>query len=61
MGAEVVKLEDADVAGALVRFAAEQGRDAADRRADAADRWWHRLRRGSVVDQLVNKSAVSTC
>ena len=36
MGAEVVKLEGADVAATLVRFAAERGVDARHRRGDAA-------------------------
>lgn len=53
MGAEVVKLEGADVAAAIVRFARERqaslvivGRS---RRG-----WWERARRGSVIDRLLN-------
>ncbi len=52
MGAMVMKLEDADVAGALRRFAREHGVAlvilGASRRT-----WWHRLRRRSVVDAMI--------
>jgi two-component system sensor histidine kinase KdpD len=52
MGAMVMKLEDADVAGALRRFAREHGVAlvilGASRRT-----WWHRLSRRSVVDAMI--------
>jgi two-component system, OmpR family, sensor histidine kinase KdpD len=52
LGAEVVKLEGEDVAATLVRFAAERGVTLAivgeTRRSG-----WHRLRRGSIVDRLM--------
>ncbi len=53
MGAMVVKLEDPDVPAALKRFAREQGIAllilGASRRT-----WWQRVRRGSVVDAMIN-------
>lgn len=53
MGAEIVKLTGRDVAQALLRFAAEHGVTVLivgqSRRG-----FWHRLRRGSVVDALIN-------
>lgn len=55
MGAEVVKLEGEDVSERLCRFAAERGATlliiGQSRRS-----LWHRLRRGSVVDRLVNNA-----
>ena len=56
LGAEVVKLQGADVADSLVRFAHERGVTLAlvgqSRRAR-----WHRLRYGSVVKRLIDNSA----
>ena len=53
MGAEVVKLEAEDVAGALCRFAREKGVTliilGQPRRS-----WWRRATRGSLVDRLIN-------
>jgi two-component system sensor histidine kinase KdpD len=53
MGAMVVKLEDADVAAALRKFAREQGVAllilGSSRRS-----WWERFLRTSVVDAMVN-------
>jgi two-component system sensor histidine kinase KdpD len=55
MGAEVVKLEGDDVAETICRFARARGVSlllvGQSRRS-----WWHRLRRGSVVDRLVNNA-----
>ena len=55
MGAEVVKLVDADVPGALSRFARERGVTVIivgqSRRS-----WWQRLRSGSVLDRLVDNA-----
>ncbi len=55
LGAEVVKLTDTDVAGALCRFAKEKGVTLAlvgqSRRS-----LWHRLRRGSVIDRLLDNN-----
>jgi two-component system sensor histidine kinase KdpD len=54
MGAMVVKLEDADVPGALRKFAREQGVAlvilGASRRT-----WWQRLRRRTVVDAMIDQ------
>jgi two-component system sensor histidine kinase KdpD len=54
MGAMVVKLEDADVPGALRKFAREQGVAlvilGASRRT-----WWQRLRRRTVVDAMIEQ------
>ena len=56
MGAEVVTLQDTDVAGALTRFAAQKGATLVlvgrSRRS-----WWKRRRRGSVVDRLLKESS----
>jgi len=53
MGAEVVKLEAADVAGALCRFAREKGVTliivGQSRRP-----WWRHVTRGSLVDRLIH-------
>jgi two-component system sensor histidine kinase KdpD len=52
MGAEIVRLEGTDVAAAIRRFAMERGVTLAlvgrSRRS-----WWQRLRRGSVIDHLI--------
>jgi two-component system sensor histidine kinase KdpD len=52
LGAEVKKLEGPDVADALCRFAVGHGVTllvvGQSRRS-----WWHRLRRGSVIDRLL--------
>ena len=52
LGAEVVKLEGADVSEALARFAAERGVTLAIIGQSKRSRWY-RLRRGSVVDRLL--------
>jgi len=52
MGAEVVKLEGTDVAGAIRAFARERGVSLVIVGRSTRS-WWHRLRRGSVVDDLV--------
>jgi two-component system sensor histidine kinase KdpD len=52
LGAEVVKLGGADVAQALVRFAAERGVTLAIVGATRRSRWY-RLRRGSIVERLM--------
>jgi two-component system sensor histidine kinase KdpD len=52
LGAEVVKLEGADVAATLLRFAAERGVTLAIVGETRRSRW-HRLRRGSLVDRLM--------
>jgi two-component system sensor histidine kinase KdpD len=55
MGAEVVKLEGADVAETLVQFAVEHGVTlivaGQSRRS-----WWQHFTRGSVIDKLVNNA-----
>ena len=55
LGAEVVKLQGDDVAAAIVRFARERGVTLAlvgqSRRS-----WWHRVRNGSVVTQLIDNT-----
>ena len=55
LGAEVVKLQGDDVAAAILRFARERGVTLAlvgqSRRS-----WWHRLRNGSVVTQLIDNT-----
>lgn len=55
MGAEVVKLEDADVAESLCRFAAEHGVTLIVA-GQSRRNWWQRVTRGSVIDKLVNNS-----
>jgi two-component system sensor histidine kinase KdpD len=58
LGAEVVKLEDADVAGALLRFAREHGVTLV-LLGQSHRSWWRRVRRGSVVNRLIaNRSGV---
>src|SRR5215471_5775957 len=52
LGAEVVKLVGEDVAATLVRFAAERGVTLAIVGETRRSRW-HRLRRGSIVDRLM--------
>ena len=52
LGAEVVKLEGQDVAGALIRFARERGVTLAIVGETRRSRWY-RLRRGSIVDRLM--------
>ncbi|HEY3933738.1 MAG TPA: universal stress protein [Gemmatimonadales bacterium] len=55
MGAEVVKLESADVAGAIRAFARERGVTlivvGQSRRS-----WWHHLTHGSIVEQLTRNA-----
>lgn len=55
MGAEVVKLEGDDVAGAIGRFAQQHGVTLVlvgqSRRS-----WWRRLRRGSVTERLMENT-----
>jgi two-component system sensor histidine kinase KdpD len=53
MGAEVVKLEGADVAAAILRFAREHGVSLVIVGQSRRSRW-HRLRHGSVVEQLID-------
>jgi two-component system sensor histidine kinase KdpD len=53
MGAEVVKLQGDDVAGALCRFARERGVSLIVVGQSARSRW-HRFWRGSIVDRLIN-------
>ena len=53
MGAEVVKLESADVAGSLCRFAREKGVTLIIVGQSHRSRW-RRLTRGSVIDRLIN-------
>ncbi|HEX5408975.1 MAG TPA: universal stress protein [Gemmatimonadaceae bacterium] len=53
MGAEVVKLVDRSVAAAILRFAREKGVSLVIV-GQSTRSWWHRLRHGSVVDELVN-------
>ncbi|HEX8718568.1 MAG TPA: universal stress protein [Gemmatimonadaceae bacterium] len=53
MGAEVVKLVDRNVAAAILRFAREKGVSLVIV-GQSTRSWWHRLRHGSVVDELVN-------
>jgi two-component system sensor histidine kinase KdpD len=55
MGAEIVKLVDADVAGALSRFAVERGVTLLIVGQSSRSKW-HRLRHGSVVDRLIANS-----
>lgn len=56
MGAEVVTLQDADVAGALTRFAAQKGVTLV--LVGRSHRTWlKRLRQGSVVDRLLKASS----
>ena len=52
MGAEIVKLVDADVAGALSRFAMERGVTLVIVGQSSRSKW-HRLRHGSVVDRII--------
>ncbi len=53
LGAEFVKIESADVAGAIARFAAERGVTLVIVGQSRRSRW-HQLWRGSVIDQLVS-------
>ena len=53
MGAEVVKLTGDDVAQLLCKFARERGVTLLIV-GQSTRSWWHRLRRGSVVERLVN-------
>jgi two-component system sensor histidine kinase KdpD len=53
MGAEVVKLEDDDVAAAIIQFARREGVSLV--LVGRSERsWWHRIRHGSVVDRLLS-------
>ena len=56
LGAEVVKLEGDDVVATLVRFATERGVTLAIVGASRRSRWY-RLRRGSIVDRLMQTRA----
>ena len=56
LGAEVVKLEGADVAVALSRFIAEHGVTLAIVGETRRSRWY-RLRHGSIVDRLLTRSS----
>jgi two-component system sensor histidine kinase KdpD len=56
LGAEVVKLEGEDVAATLGRFAQERGVTLAIV-GETRRSWWHRLRRGSIVDRLLETPA----
>lgn len=56
MGAEFVKLEDADVAGAICRFAMTHGVSLVLVGQSGHSRW-QRLLRGSVVDRLLRNDA----
>jgi two-component system, OmpR family, sensor histidine kinase KdpD len=56
LGAEVVKLEGADVAASLARFATERGVTLAIVGETRRSRWY-RLRRGSIVDRLLARRA----
>jgi two-component system sensor histidine kinase KdpD len=53
MGAEVVKLEGADVAETLVQFAVEHGVTLIVA-GQSRQSWWQHFTRGSVIDKLVN-------
>ena len=53
MGAEVVKLEGTDVAEAILTFARDHGVSLVIV-GQSHRPFWHRLRHGSVVDQLIN-------
>lgn len=55
MGAETVTLRDADVAGALVRFARERGVSMIVVGRTHRSRW-HRATRGSVIDALAERA-----
>ncbi len=52
LGAELVKLESTDVAGAIVRFAAEKGVTLLIVGQSRRTRW-HRMLHGSVIDRLI--------
>jgi two-component system sensor histidine kinase KdpD len=56
MGAEVVKLEDPDIAAALLRFAAQHGVTLI-LAGQSRRTWWQHITRGSVVDRLINNIA----
>jgi len=53
MGAEVVKVQGADVVDAICRFAKEHAVSLVIV-GQTTRPWWHRLRHGSVVDRLVD-------
>ncbi len=55
MGAEVVKLEGADVADTLLQFAVEHGVTLIVA-GQSRRNWWQHVTRGSVVDKLVNNT-----
>jgi two-component system, OmpR family, sensor histidine kinase KdpD len=52
MGADVVKLQDSAVAAAICRFAREHGVSLVIV-GQSTRSWWHRMLRGSVVDELL--------
>ncbi|MGH7669704.1 MAG: universal stress protein, partial [Gemmatimonadaceae bacterium] len=56
LGAEVVKLEGSDVADALSRFATQRGVTLAIVGETRRSRW-NRLRKGSIVERLLIRSA----
>jgi two-component system sensor histidine kinase KdpD len=55
MGAEVVKLESEDVAGALLGFAREKGVTVIIA-GQSVRSWWQHVTRASVVDQLIRNT-----
>jgi two-component system sensor histidine kinase KdpD len=55
MGAEVVKLESADIVAALLRFARDKGVTLLIV-GQSRHSWWRHMRRGSVVDRLINNT-----
>ena len=56
LGAEVVKLEDSDIAAALFRFAAQHGVTLI-LAGQSRRTWWQHVTRASVVDRLINNAA----
>jgi two-component system sensor histidine kinase KdpD len=52
LGAEVAKLEGEDVAREIIRFAREKGISLVVL-GQTHRSWWHRLRRGSVMDRII--------
>lgn len=55
MGAEVVKLESADVAGSILAFARERGVTLIVA-GQSRSSWWHHLTRRSIVEQLTRNA-----
>jgi two-component system sensor histidine kinase KdpD len=56
LGAEVVKLEGADIAGAIMRFAEQKGVSLIIAGQSTRSRWY-KMRHGCVVASLVNNSS----